>query len=424
MTGRGILAVGILAAWGVGIAVYTQRELTRSPRAKLAEIAARVGPGATYFAVESGGRHVGFASNTIDTIPGALQVTDYVVADLPVRGVEQHTRAQSVVKLSRGLALREFTLSVSSDSLTSRTTGRMVGDSLLELVQLAGDAADTSRLRVAGPLLLPTLVPLVIALGDPPAVGRRYTMTTFDPVALQVRTLPLTVAAESLFVVVDSAAFNASAQRWDGAHADTVRGFHVVADSAGAFDSWVDEQGRMIAAQATPQLTMRRTAYEIAFENWYKRSAHGARRGDDDVRTVGRAGSGESPPQRGDTGMAGARCTPRPDPRRRPLPLRRERRQPARDAAIASRSLRDGAEALRPAFPLPPSAAVRKTFGRELRAEPLLEVDHPEMVAMARRLKGRDAMADVVTRRIADWVRDSVALRRPGRGREHRVHAA
>ncbi len=409
MTSRGLLAAGILAAWGVGIAVYAQRELTRSPRAKLAEVAARVGPGATYFAVESEGRHVGFASNTIDTIPGALQVTDYLVADLPVHGVEQRTTAQSVVQLSRALALREFTVSLASDSLAMRTTGRVLGDSLLELVvQLAESAADTSRVRVTGPLLLPTLVPLVVALGDPPEVGRRMRVNTFDPISRQLQQLSLLVDAESLFVVVDSAAFNPSAKRWLGVHADSVRGFHVVADSGGSFDSWIDEQGRLIAVHATPELTMERTAYEVAFENWRTRSAH---------RSSASAVVDELSDAARSRAPALAPSTPGWEPLDGVLLLVRGAdlsrfsasggNQRVAGDTIAVR--RDGAEALRPLFPLPPGGPERMRFGRELRAEPMIEVERPEIVAMARRLKGRDAMADVVARRIMTWVHDSIA---------------
>lgn len=409
MTGRGLLAAGILAAWGVGIAVYAQRELTRSPRAKMAEVAARVGPGATYFAVESDGRHVGFASNTIDTIPGALQVTDYLVADLSVHGVEQRTTAQSVVQLSRALALREFTISLSSDSLSTRTTGRMLGDSLLEMVvQLADRAADTSRVRVAGPLLLPTLVPLVVALGDPPEVGKRTHVNTFDPASRQLQSLSLRVTGESLFVVVDSAAFNASAKRWVGAHADSVRGFHVVADSGGHFDSWIDEQGRLIAVRATPALTMQRTAYEVAFENWRTQSTH-------------RSASVASMEELSDASRTRSRPFGPAMPGWEPLVALQLRirgvdlarftanggNQRVSGDTIAVRS--DGPEALRPAFPLPPGTAERARFGRELRAEPLLEVDRAELIAQARRLRGRDSMADVVARRIATWVHDSIA---------------
>lgn len=409
MTSRGLLAAGILAAWGVGIAVYAQRELNRSPRSKLAEVAARVGPGATYFAVESQGRHVGFASNTIDTIPGALQVTDYLVADLRVRGVEQRTTAQSVVQLSRALALREFTVSLASDSLAMRSTGRMLGDSLLELVvQLADRAADTSRVRVAGPLLLPTLVPLVVALGDPPAVGKRTHVNTFDPVSRQLQSLSLRVKGESLFVVIDSAAFNPASKRWLGAHADSVRGFHVVADSGGDFDSWIDEQGRLIAVRATPELTMQRTAYEVAFENWRTRSAHRpstiapiaelADASSTRSRPFGPAMPGWEPLDALQLLVRGVDLTR--------FTANGGNQRVSGDTITVRR---DGPEVLRPAFPLPPESAQRARFATTLRAEPLLEVDRPEMIAQARRLKGRDAMADVVARRIVTWVHDSIA---------------
>ncbi|MEP7382734.1 MAG: transglutaminase-like domain-containing protein [Gemmatimonadota bacterium] len=409
MTGRGLLALGILGAWGVGIAVYAQRELSRSPRAKLAEIAARVGPGATYFAVEAGGRHVGFASSTIDTIPSALQVTDYFVADLPIRGVKQRTTAQSVVKLSRALALREFTVSFGSDSQAMRATGRTVGDTLLEyVVSRAGRAGDTSRVRLSAPLLLPTLVPLVVALGDPPSVGRRYRMDIFDPVALQLRSLSLRVAAESLFVVVDSAAFSEDAKRWLGAHADTVRAVHVVADSGGNFDSWIDEQGRIIAVRTIAGLSMRRTAYEVAFENWRTGSA---RRVGHDPHTMEMSDEPRGTGPRSESVPTGWRQLDT-------LRIRIVGTELMRFAANGGTQqvhgdsifiIRDGVAALRPSFPLPPGRAVRQQFGRELRAEPLLEVDHPDVAAMARRLKGRDAMADVVARRIAAWVHDSMA---------------
>ena len=409
MTGRGMLAVGILAAWGVGIAVFAQRELSRSPRARLAEIAARVGPGATYFAVETPGRHVGFASNTIDTIPGALQVTDYLVADLPVRGVEQRTTAQSVVRLSRALALREFTITFASESLATRTTGRMLGDSLLQVVvQLAGGSEDTSRVRVTAPLLLPTLVPLVVALGDPPSVGRTYEVETFDPISHEVRMLPLRVQAESLFVVVDSAAYTLAAKRWLGAHADTVRAFHVVAEAGGRFDSWIDEQGRMVAVNARPSLTMRRTAYEIAFENWRTRSAHRASRADSEEElSDGSHGASLVP----GAATRGWLSLDRLQIRMRGADLSRLAANGGSQHVSGDTItiVRDAADALRPPFPLPPSRTVQQQFSRELRAEPMLEVDHPVLLAMARRLRGRDAMADVVARRIAAWVRDSIA---------------
>ncbi len=403
MNARGVTAIAILAAWGAGIAAFAQRELSRSPREKLAEAATRVAPGATYFAIRHEGRHVGFASSTIDTIPAGLQVTDYMVADLAVRGAMQRTRAQSVVRLSRGLALRDFTMAFVSDSLAVRVAGRTVGDTLLEYVVSApGTSGDTTRVRLTEPLLLPILVPLVIALGDPPAVGDARRVDTFDPVTMSPRTLAVTIRAESLFVLVDSAAYDPNTRRWLGAHADTVRGFHLVADDSSAFDTWVDELGRVIAARAPGGLTMRRTAYETAFENWRTASPLRADAPQPD------APDGIPALPAGDS----LALTPLDTLRLRVrgvdlsrLPVHGGSQTVHGDTVIV---IRDAAPALQPSFPLPPSDAMRARFARELRPEPMLEVEHPSIIALARRLSRREAMADVVIRRIAAWVRDSV----------------
>jgi transglutaminase-like putative cysteine protease len=404
MTGRGLLAIGILAAWGAGIAAYAQRELTRSPRQKLAEIAARVGPGASYFAVEREGRHIGFASNTIDTIPGGLQVTDYLVADLAVGGTVQRATAQSVVRLSRALVLRDFVVTFGSDSQQVRATGRTVGDSLLEyVVSVAGAAGDTTRVPLDGPLLLPTLVPLAVALGEPPEVGRRYTISTFDPMTMSAQPLPLTIQAESLFVVVDSAAFNPASRRWLGAHADTVRAFHVVAEGAAAFDSWVDEQGRIVAVRAPAGLQMRRTAYEVAFENWRTASPAHARRpdADDDLWSATAISAGVLAEV---ATLDTLRLRVRGIDLAR-LPVRGGSQEVQGDTVTI---VRDAGVTLRPSFPLPPSDDVRQKYARELRAEPLLEVEDPAIVALARRLRNRDNRTDAVIARIATWVHDSL----------------
>ena len=81
MSRRGLLAGSVLAAWALGIGVLFAREMNPSVEAKLAEAALRIVPVTTYFTVERDGRHIGFASVAIDTVPQALQVTEYVVTD-------------------------------------------------------------------------------------------------------------------------------------------------------------------------------------------------------------------------------------------------------------------------------------------------------------------------------------------------------
>ena len=60
---------------------------------------------------------------------------------------------------------------------------------------------------------------------------------------------------------------DATTKRWRGVRPDTVRGWHVVAESSNAFTGWVDDQGRVLR---TTQLGfgIERLPYEVAFENW------------------------------------------------------------------------------------------------------------------------------------------------------------
>lgn len=406
MTGRGVVAIAVLAAWGAGIAAYAQHERSRTPRERLAEAAARVAPGATYFAVERNGAHVGFASSTIDTVPGGLQVTDYLVADRSVEGTPPRTTAQSVVRLSRALGLRDFTIVFGTGSQRVRATGRTVGDTLLEYVVSTAETSDTTRVRLTGPLLLPTLVPLAVALGEPPAVGRRYTMDTFDPLTMSARPLAVTVRAESLLVVVDSATFDANSRRWLGVHADTVRGFRIVADDGGPFDAWIDALGRMISVQAPAGLTLRRTAYEVAFENWRALSTQrpAARRSaDDEDRSTGTAIA---------AGVLGdVQFLDTMQLRIRGVELLRlaidgggQRHHGDTVTIVAFPGQR-----VRPTTPmLPLSHAIQEQYARELRAEPMLEVAHPVIAALAKRLRGREVLVDQVTTNVMTWVRDSL----------------
>jgi hypothetical protein len=424
MTGRGLLAIGILAAWGAGIAAFVQREASRSPREKLAEAAARIAPGATYFAVEREARHVGFASSTIDTIPGGLQVTDYLVGDLPLGGALQRVTAQSVVRLTRGLGLRDFTLTFGREGEGRRATGRTLGDSLLEyVVQEAGAAPDTTRVRLAGPLLLPTLVPLAVALGESPEVGHSQTIETFDPLTMAPRALPVRIRAESLFVLVDSAAFDPNTRRWLGAHADTVRGFHLVEGGSGGFDAWVDELGRMIAVRGPAGLSMRRTAYEVAFENWRTASPLRLAREGSAAESAGSAGhaneGGASARAPGSTTAIAAGALHRwrsVDTLRLLVPGAELSRLAAHGGAQQLRG--DTITVTRVPFTrvtrssplvLPLDAAQRARFASELRPEPMLEVEDPAIAALARRLRQRNAMSSVVAMQIARWVADSVA---------------
>jgi hypothetical protein len=114
------------------------------------------------------------------------------------------------------------------------------------------------------PLYTPSLAPVVFMLGGPHTIGRKQTLSVFDPTTRLVIRPELQIRAESLFTVVDSAAVDASGA-FAPAHRDTVRAWRIEGAPSG-FVAWVDAEGRIVAAQAGT-ISATRTAFEIAFKN-------------------------------------------------------------------------------------------------------------------------------------------------------------
>jgi len=402
---RGAVAAVVLVAWAAGLGVFLRREIRNAPAQRLAEAALRVSPGAAYYRVEQNGRQIGFASSTIDTITGGLQITDYLAADLPVAGREHRATANSEVRLSRTFALDEFKLSFESDGSPISVSGTPLGDTALRVV-IAHDesAADTQHVALSGPVILPTIVPLAIALGEEPAVGKTFTLSSFDPVALAPKPLIVRVEAESSFAVPDSARFDDNRKRWTTARRDSVRAWRISTDGPTAVRAWIDEQGRVVEMTHALGFSLHRTAYEIAFENW--RLEGGTR-----SRTV----SADR-----DVLETTAIAASAPLERRRPATMRVR----LRGAELRGFELNGGRQQLRGdtltitretgapgagAYEMPMPLATRMSFRRELSPEPLIQSGDARIVALARRLRGDSRDPVVVARRINEWVHDSLA---------------
>jgi len=268
---RTIVGIAILAAWGGGVGVLVHREYFRPRLERLAEAAARVTPATMYYAAMQRGRQVGFASSTIDTANTSVSENDYFVVEVPSGNAMRRATARTNVTLSRALRLSRFDLSFETDGAPTEMTGRVDGDSVLLVHSSKSRKSDTTRVPIAEPLLLPTLVPLVVGLAERPSIGKRYVLPVFDPTAKKSRSVGYNIRAESLFVLSDSAVLDTTAlpSIWRGAHPDTVRAWEVTPDSGVdiGFAGWIDEQGRIVA---TSQLgfELRRQPYELAFRNW------------------------------------------------------------------------------------------------------------------------------------------------------------
>lgn len=273
----------IIAAWLGGIAVLVHREYFRPQYEKLAEAAMRVTPAAVYYGVMQGDHQIGFASSTIDTAQTTISVVDYFVADLPVGGQARRATARTNVVLSRALRLEHFDLDLETESAPLRATGVVDGDSVLVLTITSGsDKGKPQRIPLTGPILLPTLVPLAVALGEAPGVGKHYTLPVFDPSTMTPKQVGVDVRAESSFVVDDSSAYDSTTKRWHGIQPATIKAFQIATTDGGGFNGWVDEQGRILQTTKLG-LELRRMPYEVAFENWRTDSTHLAVSDDRDI---------------------------------------------------------------------------------------------------------------------------------------------
>ena len=207
MKRRALAAGVILLLWLGGLGLLIRREYFQPNLERFAEAAMRIAPGTVYYGVENAGRLIGFASSTIDTATTSVAVDDYLVADVPMGGEPHRTTVRAHVEMSRALRVRRFDVHLDADKGPVEATGRVYGDTLLEVAIGSGKAvADTQRVALHGPILMPTMVPLAIALGEKPKVGRHYLLPVFDLTSLSAHDVDFAVTAESLFVVSDSAA--------------------------------------------------------------------------------------------------------------------------------------------------------------------------------------------------------------------------
>ena len=392
----------IVVAWLVGLALLVRQAYFRPQLERLAEAAARVTPGAVYYGVMQNGRQVGFASSTVDTALSSISLVDYLVADLPVGGQTRRATARTDVTLSRALRMIRFSLDLEAEGPPVHAAGRVDGDTVLILAVGAGKEAapDSQRIALNGPVLLPTLVPLAVALTERPKVGRHYVLPVFDPTTMASRDVGFDVRAESLFVVNDSAVFDSSTARWRGVLPDTIRAWRVAAQTAGGFSGWIDELGRIVE---TTQLgfELRRLPYAVAFENWRADSGRVAVSDDRDILETTAIAANKRMGRHVDAlavRLSGVSLAG--------FDLDGQGQRLSGDT-LTVRKASDSAMA--------PAIRGRGDLYRALRKfvapEPLIESSDPVIVALASRIRGRERDARVIAERITTWVHDSISDR-------------
>ncbi|MEO6211064.1 MAG: hypothetical protein ABIQ10_13175 [Gemmatimonadaceae bacterium] len=263
------IGAGIIFLWLVGLALLARRELFVGEPEQMAEAALLVVPGSAYYEVMNGETRIGWASSSIDTSVTGISVRDVLIIDPPDSGTSDRLAARARVNLTPGLRLTDFTFELGGDHGPYKVSGKMSQDTSLTLITNAGKAhPDTASVAVKRALFWPTTVPLALALAARPKIGRVYKYSIYDPTSGTPEDIQLTVVAESLFVIPDSAKMDDARHTWVVAHEDTVRGWRFDPQSPTIISGWIDERGRAIQATPTGTFTIKRTAYEIAFLNW------------------------------------------------------------------------------------------------------------------------------------------------------------
>lgn len=395
-------AAVILVAWIAALAGLVRRDVMRSDTERMTDLGMRVSPGNVFYAVEQGGQHIGYASTTIDTLVDSLVIRDEMIADVPVGRTVERTIMRSQILLSRGFALREFAVDVAANGAPARVSGRNEGDTSIAFIVETGAARpDTQRVRVSGPVLLPSLLPIATMLGGTPKVGRSTTFQTFDPGTLASKSVTMRVLAESLFVVDDSARKDPGTGRWVSAFRDTVRAWRLGAEDAPNIGGWVDAQGRVVESAGLPGMTLHRQAYELAFENWRLAARDSARTVASDIVTASTiAANVRAAPT--SAAVLRARLLA---PSLSGFALRGGRQTLVGDVVTVTH---ENAAAMTPSYTLPATGAHRTRFRAELGDEPGIEANAPSMVRQAVKIVGLERDPRVIAEKLNRWVFDSL----------------
>jgi len=396
---RVMVGGAIIVACIAGLILLIRREYFRPRSERLANAAAKVSPATVYYGVMQGDRQVGFAESQVDTTRETITVADYLVADLPVGGKPRRTSARLTATLSRLFRIRRFDVAINAEGPPVNAAGRVDGDSVLVFaLSMGAEKADSQRITLHGPVLLPQLVPLAVALTERPKVGKHYVMPVLDPAVMAPKDVELDVVAESSFVVHDSATFDPATSRWRGTQPTTIRGWHVVTRNNGtAVSGWIDEQGRIIE---TTQLgfVLRRLPYVVAYENWKADSRSRVTENRDILETTAIAANKRMASQINalKVRLSGVSLDG--------FDIAGQQQRLIGDTLIIRRAP-DNALVIANKLPYPTRDSENS------RAEPMLQTQDPEIVALAQRLRGTDSDARVIAERLNRWVYDSIAHR-------------
>ncbi|MGE0439614.1 MAG: transglutaminase domain-containing protein [Gemmatimonadales bacterium] len=268
---RRVLAQFVLLAWAGSLAWLARREYGKDESATIAEATVRLNPEANFFAVRAGSRQIGYASVTVDTIPGGFRLTEVMALDVPeADSVRRVTRRTDVI-LSRSLRLRSFNRALTGGGLYEEFAGTIEGDTLLRMAQRDSRErpADEWTIRLAADVVLPEVLPYRLAFGKRLEVGRTVSANVLDLTTGTINRIEFAATAESTFVVADSAVEQRPSGHWRPVTWDTVKAWRIEHAALGTPQvDWVDRNGGLVSTEAALGLRLERSAFEVVSFNY------------------------------------------------------------------------------------------------------------------------------------------------------------
>jgi hypothetical protein len=247
-----------------------RRTTNRTLEQELTEIGMRVSPETFYYTLHQRGAQVGVAASAIDTSTTRVLATDLVRGRFPVGKDVIGVEARSEGRFTRGMRLRDFVVRADGDITPFMLRGVMQeGEekTLRVTIEAKGERPITQEAVAESPVFLPTIAPLALLLHRQPKIGDSVKVSLFNPMTRGIQNVTLRIHSDSLFLVPDSAALDPTSGRWVKAHQRSLQGWRITAPDA-PITVWVDAAGRLIAASEPGGISVARTAFELAFENW------------------------------------------------------------------------------------------------------------------------------------------------------------
>lgn len=264
--------IAILTIWVLSMAWLVRRVYFQATSTRLANAALSVQPGANYYRIDVGGRQVGYASTTLDTLVDSLRVVDAEVIETAVDGRLNRTTSRSEAKLSRALRLESIEVKYTEDGRAYTAFGFFTQDSTIKLAVSDGHLTARSDTRTRRAPMIPSLMPLRLAFGGEMKVGSTFDARVFDSPLLINRDVHLRVDAETTLANPDSAEYDSTTRTWVAVHFDTTPAFRIEGvGTGGPFRLWIDPQGRVVQEERPSGVTYSRTAFELAVQNFRHR---------------------------------------------------------------------------------------------------------------------------------------------------------